>query len=368
MVRHYIRTIKEMEDQFYGSLYDSPYMQKSDAPVISTTTGIYNAVYGAKCWVNLNLEANAFGMIRKVPWDRSGWRVITARASSSVTGGVAENGTIPETNKPTFGELSTKPKTVAHAFDTSEVMQFLGTVDDSLEDVMAALREYMAKEHSEHINKMLLTDNDTLAGNNIDSLDRVLGSYAEITACGQTAGDLDIFGLDRDAGATYADAYVSQNGTTDRSLSLSLIDSMFQNIWTNGGNPDVILTGYDTLMATQQLLQSQQRFMESSRVVPSVEGVQGVEGINAGFIVATYNQVPIIPSKNQVQDTISRMMFLDNDYLALKVAKPTQYFESGILSGDPFGINRLGQEGMYRSMAELNCMFFAAQGKLRELM
>ncbi len=77
---------------------------------------------------------------------------------------------------------------------------------------------------------------------------------------------------------------------------------MFQQIWERGGNPKVILTGYDTLMRLQQLLQSQQRFMEEKRVTPTYNGVKGVPGMEAGFIVATYNGVPIIPTKDMDDD------------------------------------------------------------------
>lgn len=340
---------------------------KADAPVISTTTGVYNAVYGAKSWLNMNLEANMFGVLRKEPWNQSGWRTITARASSTVTGGVAEDSTLPDTIKPTWAEISTKPKTVAHAFNVSEIQQFLGTVDDSLGDTMEATREYMAKEHAEHINKMLLTDNDTLAGNNIESNDRIIGSYSEINGVGQTAGDLDIYGLDRDAAASWADAYVGHASGTDRNLSLALIDAVFQNVWTNGGDPKFLFTGYDTMMRIEQLLQAQQRFVDSAQIMPSVNGIQGIEGVAGGFIVATYIKRPIIESKNMPQDTISRIYAIDSDYLTLRVAKPTQYYESGIESGDPFGINYLGQEGLYKTLGEPICYFFGAQGKLRDL-
>ncbi len=374
--RGQVQTIQDLEDLFYG-LQGSGYIQKTDAPVISTTTGVYNALYGAKCWVQLNLAANLWGVLAKKPWLRSGWRVITARASATVIGGVAEDGVIPDTIKPTFAELSTKPKTVAHTFHTSEVMQFLGTVDDSLEDVMATLREYIAKEHAEHINKMLNTQNGTLAGNNIESIDRVLGSYSEVSTltdsanAAYTAGDVDLYGsdvIDRDTGTGYADAYVN-GATADRPLTLTLIDTVFQNVWTNGGNPQVITTGYDTLMKIQQLLQANQRFVDTKKVSPSVNGIVGVDGIEAGFIVATYNGVPIIPDKNTVQDTsaLSRMNFLDTNYVWMEVAKPTQYFETGIISGDPWAINSLGQEGMYRTLGEIKCMFFGAQGKLRDV-
>lgn len=377
--RNSIQTIGDLESLYYGDLFSKQYMQKSDAPMLTSTSGIYNQIYGAKVWVNLNLEANAFGMLNKTPWKQSGWRLITTRAlGTSGSGGVAENASLPDTTKPTFKEVATKPKTVAHTFDSSEVMQYMGTVDDSLGDVMGVLREHMAKEHAEQINKMLLKDasaeaeaasGDRAAADmyNIESLDRIVSSDAEEDAFGGSHdGWFDVFSLDRDSTTDY-DAQVSHNSGTDRSLSLSLIDSMFTNLWTAGGNPDCIMTGYDSLMATQQLLQAQQRFMDTKRVTPSVNGIKGVDGVDAGFVVATYNGVPFIPSKDMCQDTLSRMFFLDTDYLEMRIAKPTQYFESGILSGDPFGINRLGQEGLYRTMGEATCQWFGVQGKIRDL-
>ena len=53
--------------------------------------------------------------------------------------------------------------------------------------------------------------------------------------------------------------------------------------------------------------------------------------------------------------------------LGIDIAKPTQYFEAGMNSGDPFGIDKLANEGMYRTMGELKCRFFKAQGKIRDL-
>ena len=62
-----------------------------------------------------------------------------------------------------------------------------------------------------------------------------------------------------------------------------------------------------------------------------------------------------------------RIYYFDTDYLWFQTAIPTQYFESGIETGDPFAINRLGQEGLYRTMGELLCSFFGAQGSIRDL-
>ena len=91
--------------------------------------------------------------------------------------------------------------------------------------------------------------------------------------------------------------------------------------------------------------------------------------MEGGFVVATYNGVPIIPSKDVHSDSggISRLYFLDTDYTYFCTAKPTLYHESGIETGDPFGINRLGQVGLFHTMGDLWQLFYGAHGKIRDL-
>ena len=389
MARDYIRTVTDMERYFYGAgnamgySYSGSELLKADSPMLSTTGGTYQAIYGRKVWSQLNQEFNAFSILPKRPWERSGWRVITSRPSFLVGGGVAENATLPDTTKPSFQHIAAKPKTIVHTFDMSETAMFLADKDDGLGDIRAVLKEEMGKHHAEHINKMLLEDSETVAGNDFESLDRVTGNdggasggltsmetgaSAGTDHCG--ASDLDIYSIDRSAN-TWSNAEVNcgadRAAGSQRTLSLDHLDTLFQQTWERGGNPKVILTGYDTLMRLQQLLQSQQRFMETKRVTPSYSGVKGVPGIEAGFIVATYNGVPIIPSKDITADGSSRIYYLDTDYLWFQTAIPTQYFESGIETGDPFAINRLGQEGLYRTMGEMWCSFYGAQGSIRDL-
>ena len=387
MARDYIRTVTDMERYFYGAgnamgySYSGSELLKADAPMLSTTGGTWQAIYGRKVWSQLNQEFNAFSILPKRPWERSGWRVITDRPSFTVGGGVAENATLPDTTKPTFQHIAAKPKTIVHTFDMSETAMFLADKDDGLGDIRQVLKEEMGKHHAEHVNKMLLEDVTTVAGNDFESLDRITcltpgasnvvdtmdmagagGDYGDV-------GDEDMYSIDRSANSAWAFAEGSCSGVkgTDRNLSLDQLDSVFQKTWERGGNPKVILTGYDTLLRLQQLLQSQQRFMEEKRVTPTYNGVKGVPGLEAGFIVATYNGVPIIPSKDVAKDTLSRVYYLDTDYLYFSTAIPTQYFESGIETGDPFAINRLGQEGMYRTMGELWTTFFGGHGCIRDL-
>lgn len=392
-----IQTIEDLEKLYYSQAgseflrYDNiknPFIQK-DAPVISTTTGVYNAVYDAQAWVQLNMEANTFGVLPKVPWGRSGWRAITARSTTLGSAGIAETGSIPATVKPTFAEISTKPKLIARAFDNSEIQEFLATQsNDDAYGSMAQLRAYMANEFKEEVNVELNVQNGTLAGNNFDSMDRVFGSYPELNNCSEndqstpyTANDLDIYGQDRDGGASFADAYVGHNSSVNRALTDSVLQGLLQNVLTNGANPagQFIQTGYDTWSTINQIYDAQARYnmLGSAYIQPGINGVKTLEGRDVGMSVSTWLGRAIIPSKDTVQDAsgISRIYMpdisnpegYDLPRLSIKVAKPTQYFEAGINQGTPFSIDRFGNEGAYRMMGEIICTFFAVQGKLRDL-
>ena len=374
MARNYMRTVNDMERYYYGAgssmgySYSGSELLKADAPLLSTTAGTYQAIYGRKVWSQLNQEFNAFSILPKKPWDRSGWRVVTAKPSKVVGGGIAENGTLPDTTKPTFQNVAAKPKTVAHSFDMSETAIFLNDKDDGLGDIRSVLKEEMGKHHAEHINDMLTEDVTTVAGNDIESLDRItVGNNSMVSGTHYDTNDEDIYSIDRSANTWSFGEDSADSSSANRTLSLDHLDEIFRLIWERGGNPKVMLTGYDTLMRIQQLLQAQQRFMEEKRVVPTFNGVKGVPGVEAGFIVATYNGVPIIPTKEMAGDGISRIYMLDTDYVYFSTAKPTQYFESGIETGDPFAINRLGQEGLYRTMGEVWTTFFGGQGSIRDL-
>ena len=374
MARNYMRTINDMERYYYGAgssmgySYTGSELLKADAPLLSTTAGTYQAIYGRKVWSQLNQKFNAFSILPKKPWDRSGWRVVTAKPSKVVGGGIAENGTLPDTTKPTFQNVAAKPKTIAHSFDMSETAIFLNDKDDGLGDIRSVLKEEMGKHHAEHINDMLTEDVTTVAGNDIESLDRITtGNNSMVSGTHYDTNDEDIYSIDRSANTWSFGEDSADSSSANRTLSLDHLDEVFRLIWERGGNPKVMLTGYDTLMRIQQLLQAQQRFMEEKRVVPTFNGVKGVPGVEAGFIVATYNGVPIIPTKEMASDGISRIYMLDTDYVYFSTAKPTQYFESGIETGDPFAINRLGQEGLYRTMGEVWTTFFGGQGSIRDL-
>tara|TARA_R110000823_G_scaffold13572_12_gene45002 strand:+ start:1009 stop:2391 length:1383 start_codon:yes stop_codon:yes gene_type:complete len=331
-------------------------------------------------------------------------------------GGVEENASLGGADgfkalAPEYTKLFTSPKTIAHLFEFSELGMEMAAIDDGVGDIRAIVREDMGKHHAEVQSKMLLMPleryDDAVATNidrNYTSLMKIVASAKEIASMADAnmthmgANDsspassitgledlLKLYGTTRAvtvSGSDYTGVDDFMSAEVDfgasyvggaRVLTLTLLNDMLRRIRTNGGNPKVIMTGYNTIQHLSDLLQSQERFMDRKEIVPTHNGVRGVKGSEVGFRVATYYDIPIIPAKDmpstglETANPLSDLLILDTDHLWLAVMKPTQYFEDGISNGNPFGVGKLGNQGMYRTMGETCCSFFKGQGKITNL-
>ena len=71
--------------------------------------------------------------------------------------------------------------------------------------------------------------------------------------------------------ASFLDAEVDE-GDSDAAVEMlgpfkpNLLNNMVRNLRLAGGSPKVILTGYDTIQAIADLLQSQERFMDRKKL------------------------------------------------------------------------------------------------------
>ena len=330
-------------------------------------------------------------------------------------GGAASDGDLTPV-APEYTKLFMTPKTIAHMFEFSELASEMAKIDDGIGDLRALIREDMGKFHAEVQSKMLVmpleaydldaglaagsSANGTVAftdmERNLTSLMKIVSSSAEVhemgaqhlVAAADGANSVDTVKLygntDRAADTAlgssvgFMDAVVNLGdgyaAAEQRVLTLSIMNNLIQTLRTNGASPKVILTGYDTIQAIADLLQSQERFMDAKHIVPTHNGVKGVAGAEVGFRVATYYDIPLIPAKDMpstchlsLSTGLSDMLFLDTDHLWYSVLKPTQYFEDGINHGNPFGIGKLGNQGMYRTIGEVGCSFFKGQGKITNL-
>lgn len=331
-----LKTMADLEAYFYGP--QSEELFKGDSP-LTTAAGaaVYQRIYGQRVWLQMSKEMNLFSLLPKKPWDISGFRVFKSYLDTST--GIAEDASIPDSADVSshIVEVSAadfKPKTLAHTFEVSEVLDELSKRgDDIMGDPLNTLKEFFALQHVEDMNVAMAKKcgdlNMTTSSNEMDSIDHVVSGYAEVDVGTADSTDVDIYGIDRGTSATWADAQMDLNSGTLRSLTLALLDDMLRKIWERGGAPKVIVTGYDTQMAISQLLEAQRRYtMPVTRVTPTYAGVKGIPGTEGGFIVSMYNGIPIIPSRHINNDgtgSLSRIYFLDTDYLEWDVLRPTGY-------------------------------------------
>ena len=400
-----IKTIDELEALYYG--HNRNLLRKADAPITTSTAGTFNAIFGAYAWAQLNLEANAFGILPKYPWDKSGWRVITAKPVLNTTngnttlGGTAEGGLIAETVKPTLQEIDVRPKTAQLPFSASEVMEWLATHSkDDIWGGLGSLRLYMAVQHKEFLNRMLLADVEgTISGSGTnagttdwESLDRIVSSNAEETALGaSTTGSYDPWAanatIDRDSSSDFDCTVESASGTigTNGVLTDDTLRAFLRKIRIAAGkDPNVFLGSHEVYSEIQGLYMPSVRIPNpygESLVQIDVNGIQTFRGTGVGIHVDSIYGIPFIPSKDAPSDSgdaseIGRLFAFDTSdaegygypRIGIQIAIPTEYYEATRRSpAYPFVNNAFVEKGVFRTMGETVCRHFKSQGKIRDI-
>jgi hypothetical protein len=194
------------------------------------------------------------------------------------------------------------------------------------------------------------------------------------TVGGDSAGHtlVDVYNLTTRTAATYAaGAQVGYNAGVGRALTLALVDSTFQNTRQAGGEPKLMITGLDQFDKFNQLLQAQQRFVDVTDYLVGVGDERTYPGTRAGFQLATYRGVPILPDPDTPKslstgDVVlgSNFYTLDTDYLEIAVMYPTQYIENR----DYFSANALVMRGLFLTVLEMRALRPDVQCKLADLL
>ena len=229
------------------------------AELTTADTGAWNHIYSYGVFTQYATKANTYGVLPKRPWSIDGYRALTVAGITS-GGGVAENASLATAVERTYVEVSPMPKEYNVVADFSNRLQFYNGAGDaiSVDDDHKGLEQDFFKT----INADLTQDSDTLAGNNLESIDRVVASYSEMAGSGYTTGDMDIYSQDRDAANVPFDANVSHGSTVDRDLSVSLWNDMregAEQYWETGINNKVFITGYDTATTLSEIEAAKQR-------------------------------------------------------------------------------------------------------------
>ncbi len=397
--------------QYYESNITAPSLTPDDSSYIkamisATLAGnqpsVYNAVYGAQAWYQLNTEANLFGVLPKQTWDKSGFRMITSFTRTPASMAISETGALPTPTAPNISVVKLNPKIVVNTFETTEIVEQLARVTaDDIYGNLEVVRQFYATEHVKLLNQQMLalavgdTVANSVSGTGLlafESLDRIVSSYAEGTGVGLSATTTPTLAsvidpwsgaLVRSSTAPSFDAYVqSASGTfgTGAALSDTLIREVIQGTRTNGAHTNVVVTGYDTYAQIQGLYFSSWRTFNWGEMETKVGlgGINSATGIDAGVRVSTLYGLPLIqavdtPKEPSETNGISRMYFLDasnpegydSTRLGVQVLRPTSYLET--TDRDFILLNYIAYEGMYFTIGEQVARFFGANGKLRDI-
>ena len=342
-------------------------IQKADDTFeTSDPAGALNTMYGAAVFNQLNTKSEVFKLLKKEAWTQSGWRVLTGRHAT--TAGLAEGATFPETDKPDISEVTATLKEVVSPWEVTTRAELLSEADDGIKGILNFLRTEAAEAHTYHMDEMLLASSETVAGNNLESLDRVTMSDAAANATLSARADIDIYDIDRSA-ASWADATVSHNSGSDRALTLAMLDTIIQGALENGVNYSdlILLTGYDTYQDLKALMLSTTnntfRADLSASGGANANGVVGEAGLNFDSRVGAYDGIPIFLSQHVAKDTTSRIHLLDMSNLAIRVAAPTTYVDNTNLAV----LQKLSKEFAFVTAGELVCYRFNTSGSVRDL-
>jgi hypothetical protein len=350
-------------DAYYGNDLNKA-VQKADAPMLTGTAGMFNAIHGRKAFSQLNELAMTYGVLPKVSWNTSGWRVRTVRGVTLGSGGVADGATIGDAVKSTIIEVFTTPKMSETVFAQGTVFKLLNGDDKYAFEAEAELK---SDDHLKDINKQLLTDWNTPAAANFESIDRVCSSNSEANdaTIGGTPANANMYNSVYDrASATTFDAYVDHNSGTDRAVSIDIIRDAIRQVYSNSGKKiTVLITGSDQYTNIVNLFESNNRYGYMSNVSGNINGIKTETGQDVGLRVAMFDGIPIIEDNDVKTDTGSRIYGINTDTTFLAMARPTK-----LTTVDEEGILRAHQDkAMFTTIGELICVQPSANFKIRDL-
>ena len=365
-------SMEEYVNAYYGGTLgiSKRYGIRKDDTIESTDpAGAFNTMFGAKVYNQLNTNSEVFKLLKKEPWTQSGWRVMTARHST--TAGVAEGGAFPATEHLDLTEVTATMKEVVTPWEMTSKAELLSEADDGLGNLVAFMRKENGEAHAYYIDQMLLADSDTVAGNNFESLDRVTISDAAANALCNDRGDADIYDLDKSGLTAWADAFTQHNSDTPTALTLAMLDNAIESAMENGANYSnlILLTGYDTYQDLKALMRASSNatwnYDLKAGGAGGMNGVTGEAGLNFDSRVGAYDGVPIFLSQHVASesDSTGRILLLDMDNLAFRVAAPTTYLDNTNMAVK----QTLSREYAFLTAGELICYRFNTQGSIRDL-
>lgn len=405
------QTLDDLENYYYGGQYNQEF-NKVQGGISTDTTGTFNTIYGAMVWANFNLEANFFALLPKYPWQRSGWRILTAKAdqvqidgvNTALTGlgGTPQGGKIADAQHPTYQEIAVLPKTLQYVIQSTDITE--GLVGSSMDDVTGSLayqRLYAADQIKELYNRQLLFNpldseisddaDDLLERQNLESVNRIVASKAEFDDIASPAST-NIFNpwrqtasVARNTSTLWDSTVESASGdlsTSDVITNSKMTDTLADLRTAGGKEPTLLVGGQDTYSELQKLYINAYRIENLGLLRDTFQvGVNGIttfDGTGVGLHISTVYGLPYIPTKDAttgktagdagnlyILNTSADKYDPTRPLLGIQVLKPTLYYEASERQPIwPFSNDSFTNRAVYEALMEQTCTNFKAQGKI----
>lgn len=394
----------DLIDEFYRGMYS---MAKSAGAATYGDNGYFNAIMGKEITAAMFSSDNVFTVIGARPYQHEGVRIATEMASYGIVaanetdnlsagdfGGLGattiQDGAVPDTVKMPVGEFREPYKDLPFAFDYGLGLQALENKDDTI-----AYRDYidkMATNYSNLADQTILrpTSSKQPVKNGVEtslnSIGRVIASNAEIGVVengvtltadhvspygGFTTGKGDFYSY-RNGGASNLDGQlINMDGGTLDITSVRKLWRLCSVNWADSANPNNKCFTMSNIAQEKMgaLMMANNIYMDSVYVQRDFNGVKTIPGRDAGLLLKSFQNVPIIMDGNINFDYTTKKVstakfgdiyLLDLDHLWLSMLTPLEMFNIN----NPAITKMLQERNVMNMRAETRIDSFIQHGKI----
>lgn len=388
-----------MIEDYYNGMAFSPVVKSAGAATYGDN-GYFNAKFGKSITAAMFSSDNVFSAIGAKPYNHEGVRIALEQASYGLDdegefvglgAGTDPDGDIPDTVAMPVGEFRQPFKELPFSFHIGlSIAELEKHQDDTI-----AYNDYVDKlnrNYSDLMDKSLLKpiNGKTIVKNgyetSVNSLRRLIGSSTEIgkneNGKAVTEGMVSPYGglspakgdfyAYRSAGESNMDCNVLDlDGAALSLAAMRKIYTMTYVNWADSGNPNnkvwfMSNLNQDKIAALQA---ATNQYFDSVYIQKEFNGVKTVPGRDIGFIVKSFNNVPIIQSGNMNFDFSTKrvsatkagdILLADLNHLWISMLTPLQLYTVN----NPAITGQLREKNLLHMRAETRIDSFIQHGKI----
>lgn len=352
-------------DDFYGGLYNNYMAKSAGAAVWTQDSGYVNAIYGKQITAAMFMSDNIFTALGARPYNHEGVRIAPELATYGLNAqgqfeglgaDTVQDGIVPDSIRMPVDEMREPVKSLPIRWNYGFILQGVQGKDDA-----QAYSDYANKMAATYSNLADQTITYSVAGGmpmrngvetSLQRISRMISSNEEIgleeggvtitagmaSPYGGLTSSRGTFYPIRSAGKSNYDSQLVN--AKDEVLSINMMKALWRKCsvnWANSASPNnkIWCMGNITQDKLASLMLANNVLLNTVYVQKSFNGVKTIPGRDAGILLNSFQNVPIIQDGNinfdftnkQVSATKSGDIFLlDLDHIWMSVLTPVQVF------------------------------------------